>query len=136
MANFSYNTLGHPDRVVVPHEDYLELGEENEGGQEKGDILLFQGNRVVFRDLAFAFWPNLALQADRLTALAITSLERTPLCGECPVLSAPAGTRLFIPCARGVFHSWPSVSPVPPGSLRAGCRSAREPDREVKLRAR
>ncbi len=103
---------------------------------EKWDILLFQGNRIVFRDLVFAFWPNLVLQTDRLTAPAITSVERTPLYGEHPVLSAPAETRLFIKRAGVAFHSWPLVSPVPPASLRAGCRSARGPDWEVKLRAR
>ncbi len=70
---------------------------------EKGDNLLFTGNRVVFRDLVFAFWPNLALQTDRLTAPAITSLERTPLRGERPVLATPAGPRPFIKRARVVF---------------------------------
>ncbi|MCH8040495.1 MAG: type II toxin-antitoxin system RelE/ParE family toxin [Nitrospinae bacterium] len=93
----------------------------------KGDILLFQGNRVGFRDLVFASWPNLALQTDRLTAPAITSLERTPLWGERPVHATPAGTRLFLKRARVAFHSWPSGLPVPPGSLRAGCRSGRGP---------
>ncbi len=30
MLETSPNSLGHPDRVVVPHEEYLGLGEETE----------------------------------------------------------------------------------------------------------
>ncbi len=30
VENFPCNTLGHPNRVVVPHEEYLALGEEYE----------------------------------------------------------------------------------------------------------
>ncbi len=29
-SSFHHNALGHPDRVVIPHEEYLALGEENE----------------------------------------------------------------------------------------------------------
>jgi len=34
------NALGHPDRVVIPHEEYLALGEENEE-RRRASVALF-----------------------------------------------------------------------------------------------
>ncbi len=40
MLEILPNALGHPDRVVIPHEEYLGLGEENEE-RRRASVALF-----------------------------------------------------------------------------------------------
>ena len=40
MLEILPNALGHPDRVVIPHEEYLALGEENEE-RRRASVALF-----------------------------------------------------------------------------------------------